>query len=83
MKYPSTNKIINPAATTEEIKEALAKQGMTVFTNEEFSQFIDKAIRMAVRDGKDLGFKEGLALAAKQSSIEKVRDLYAKEQMRY
>ena len=83
MKYPSTNKIINPAATTEEIKDTLAKQGMFVFTNEEFVRFLDNTIRNAVRDGKDLGFKEGLALAAKQSSIEKVRDLYAKEQMRY
>ena len=79
MKYPATHKVINPAATTEEIKDALAKQGMTVFTNEEFAKFIDNAIRMAVKDGKDLGFKEGLALAAKQSSIEKVRDLYMRE----
>lgn len=84
MKYPSTNKIINPAATTEEIKDALAKQGMTVFTNEEFATFINNAIRTAVRDGREIGVMDGLRLAMQQNSIDDIKRIYAlKEQQNW
>lgn len=78
MKYPATHKVINPNASVDAIKDALAKQDMVAFTNQELATFIDKHIREAVREGRKDGVLDGLRLAAEQRTIGDVKELYQK-----
>lgn len=78
MKYPATHKVINPKASVEEIKDALAKQNMVAFTNEEFAAFVQKHIREAIQEGRKDGVLDGLRLAAEQRTIGDVKELYQK-----
>lgn len=80
MKYPATHKAINPAATEEEIKEALSKRGMVAFTTKELNSFLDKTVRTSVREGREDGVMDGLRLAMQQRSIADVERLYREKE---